>query len=220
MFDPIAQSLRAVSVHSPYAAPFVFSAGVATSLGPCAAPRFVAAAGLGSRNSRARTLRLTAACIFGLASTYALFGAASPLLTRAAQLSPYTYIAVSCALAVCAIAALWREESDCRHTLRNARPAGIGAAFLLGASFALVVSPCCTPLLLAVATYGAATGNAAYSAAMLACFALGHAVPIAAAALGAERAAAAFHARSIRSAATVVSAGLMLALAGYYAVLA
>jgi cytochrome c biogenesis protein CcdA len=119
---------------------------------------------------------------------------------------------------VSGIHALWGEENNAH---RCGRPPirSHGAAFFLGASFALVVSPCCTPLVLGILAYSSATGNAWYGSALLACFAVGHSVPLLAAAGGTHGAGAILERCGARRAAGVLGAGLMLALAGYYAVL-
>jgi cytochrome c biogenesis protein CcdA len=96
----------------------------------------------------------------------------------------------------------------------------MGGAMLLGASFALVVSPCCTPLVAGIVAYTSASGSAAYGSLLLVSFALGHALPIIPVAFGVNRAARLLQRHAVRQAASVVSATLMLALSAYYAVLA
>lgn len=221
MFDPVSQGLAAVSSRSIAAAPLVFLAGAVTSIGPCVAPRFIAVAGMSAGRTRAQTLALTAAFMGGLIATYAAFGAISSLLARATQLSTFTYMAVAAGLAASGIITLWREEKQCSYAHRErAHSSSMGGAFMLGASFALVVSPCCTPLVVAIVAYGAAAGSAVYASTLLACFALGHALPILAVALGTQRVSDVLGRHSVRQAVSVVSATLMLGLAGYYAILA
>lgn len=220
MFDPISQGLAAVSSGSPFAAPLVFAAGAASSVGPCVAPRFIAIAGLTAGQSRARAAALVGAFICGLCLVYASFGVVSSLLARAAQFSSWTYWTVAFALLVGGCITLWREDTHCDHAHASDRKSGIGAAFLLGGSFALVVSPCCTPLVIGIVTYASAAGNPAYASILLACFGLGHALPIAFAALGSSGATTVLTRLSARQAGSVVSATLMLGLAAYYAVLA
>ncbi|HKU66890.1 MAG TPA: cytochrome c biogenesis protein CcdA [Candidatus Baltobacteraceae bacterium] len=219
MFDPISQALSAVSSRSAYAAPLVFAAGVVSSIGPCVAPRFIAVAGLTSGTPRKTAIVLIAAFVVGLTLTYAAFGAVSSLIMRAAQFSAYTYWLVAAALAAGGFVTLWRGESACMH--RHGRAdASAGAALLLGSSFALVVSPCCTPLVVGILAYASAAANAAYASMLLACFALGHAVPVIAVAFGVNKASRFLQRYSVRQAAGVVSGALMLGLSMYYAVLA
>lgn len=221
MFDPISQSLAAVGARSAYAPVLVAVAGVVSSIGPCVAPRLIAVAGLSAGKSRVRALGLVSAFVAGLTAAYAAFGAVSSLLGRATQLSTYIYVIVAAVLAVGGIITLWRGQNDCAHAHQHPSKKGsIGGALLLGASFALVVSPCCTPLVLGILAYTSAAGSPAYGSGLLACFALGHALPIVAVAFGMNGMTAALQRYGIRQAAGVISATLMLGLAGYYAVLA
>jgi cytochrome c-type biogenesis protein len=218
MFDPVTQGLAAVSTRSPYAPALVFAAGAVTSIGPCVAPRFIAVAGLAAGKSRRDTAILVAAFIGGLTTAYAAFGAASSLLGRAAQFSTYTYAALAIVLAAGGCVTLWREERVCAHTKPSGCNAGAGGALLLGASFALVLSPCCTPVVLGILAYTSAVGSVAYGSALLACYALGHALPIVAVASGMRGVTGMLRRNSVRQAAAVVSGTLMLALAAFYAV--
>lgn len=221
MFDPLAQGLAAVNARSPYAAPLAFAAGLLTSIGPCMAPRFIAVAGLAAGKPRAKACALVCCFISGIVLVYAAFGAASSLFRDAARYSTWTYGIVALALAVGGTLALWRdEECGCAESRGYFDGAGASAAFLLGASFALVVSPCCAPLVVGILAYTSASGDALYSCLVLACFALGHALPILAAAFGTHRAASLFQRHNVRAGATVVGASLMLGVAGYYALLA
>jgi len=221
MFDPLAQGLAAVDARSAYAAPLAFASGLVSSIGPCMAPRFLAIAGLAGGKPRAKGFTLVFSFISGIVLVYAAFGAASSLFREAARYSAWTYGVVALALAVGGTLALWRDdECGCRRPAGFFAGAGAGAAFLLGASFALVVSPCCAPLVVGILAYTSASGDVLYSSFILACFALGHVLPILAAAFGVNGATAIFQRYTVRAGATVVSASLMLGLAGYYAVLA
>lgn len=220
MLDPSAQALAAVSARSSTAVPLVFAAGVLSSLGPCAAPRCIAVAGLCAGTSRGRAVCAAFAFIAGLAATYAAFGAVSSLVARAGELSAYTYWAVAAAFTAAGCAALWRGEPECAHAHGRPPARGIGAAMLLGCSFALVVSPCCTPIVLGILAYASPAGDAVRASALLAAFAFGHALPILAIAFGTSGTARILERYTLRRAANVVAAALMLGLAGYYAVLA
>lgn len=220
MFDPVSQSLAAVSGRDSSAFPLVFVAGVVSSIGPCVAPRFIAAASLASAGGRRSAAAPVIAFVAGLTAAYAAFGAVASLLGRAAHWSAWTYWILAFALGVGGVLALWRGERACTHDRETDRATSLGGALLLGASFALVVSPCCTPLVAAIVAYTSASGGAAYGSMLLACFALGHAFPIVPVAFGATGAVRLLQRYSVRQAACVVSATLMLALSAYYAVLA
>ncbi len=145
MADPFSLGLRAVALQSAYAFPLAFACGVLGSVGPCAAPRVVAAAGLSAGVEVRKRAILLISMVSGLVATYAAFGAAASLLAALTRFSAVVYVLLALALAICGIAALWTEGGACSATVK--RP---GPAFLLGASFALLISPCCTPLLLGV----------------------------------------------------------------------
>lgn len=198
----------------------MFAAGAVTSIGPCVGPRFIAVAGLASGKSRKNALMLVGAFVAGLALAYAAFGAVSSLLGRATQLSTCTYILVAVGLAAGGCVTLWREERCCHALGHTGAGAGPGGAFLLGASFALVLSPCCTPVVIGILTYTSAIGNAVYGSALLLCYALGHALPIVAVAFGMRGVTGVLERHTMRQAASVVSGTLMLALAAFYGILA
>jgi cytochrome c-type biogenesis protein len=97
-------------------------------------------------------------------------------------------------------------------------PASFGGAFLLGGSMALLVSPCCTPIVAALVGFGIASGQLWLGAVTLASFAIGHAVPMIVAGLGAGRTGDALGRFSVPLA--TVSGSLLIALGAYYGVLA
>ena len=220
MFDPFSDALRAAATRSEYACPLVFATGAATSLGPCVAPRFVAIAGIVSRTSRREGALLTGAFICGLVSTYAVFGGVASLLSHVTHFSNLVYMVVAAVLAIGGVVTVWRNLSTCEHAKQAIRLRSAGAVFVLGCSFALVVSPCCTPLVVAIIAYGSASGDPLYASALLSCFALGHAVPVLLAGAGANGVATLLRRLAVQEAAATVSAALMLGLAAYYAVLA
>lgn len=219
MFDPISMGLRAVAAGSPWAFPLCFVAGTISSAGPCAAPRLIAITSIAGGEAKPRGLHarlLAYAC--GLMAVYAAFGASASLFVRSIDLSEIIYAVIAAALGVSGIAMLWREHGAHQH---GAAPAPSNAgAFLLGASSAFVFSPCCTPLMLAIVAFSSSAGKPLFAAAALAAFALGHASPAlalgTAAANVAKRAVAVGHSECVR----IVGGALLLAMAGYYAVLA
>lgn len=220
MPDPLFQSLTATGMHDSRVLPLAFAAGLSSSLGPCVAPRLIAAAGLAAGSDRARAALSVAAFVTGLICAYACFGLIASLLGRAVALTQATYAIVGAALIASGLRALWGERAGCEHHGDSARRYGAGAAFLLGASFAFVVSPCCAPLVIAVVAWTSATGDAALGSAVLGAFAFGHAVPVVAVAAGANGLTNVFGHRDLAAGASVVGASLMLALGAYYAVLA
>jgi cytochrome c-type biogenesis protein len=193
----------------------VFSAGLVSSVGPCVAPRFVAVAACATRSSQPRLVLAT--FLAGLIGAYASFGFAATLLAGAFVHSSLVYAAVASALFAGGCVTIAR----CRH--RHGEVAvggpGLGGIFLLGASFAFVVSPCCTPLVIAILEFASGLGRPLYGAMLLALFALGHAAPLVLCGGAAAHAAAMLRRVALSQAASIVSGGLMLGLAGYYALL-
>ncbi len=195
------------------------AAGIAGSLGPCAAPRMVGAAGIGSdRMPVSMRCRAMASLIAGICCGYVLLGLAATLLLRMMQMVGLLYAGMCVVLVFVGIQSILASDratsaAGCRHE----RGAG-GAMFFAGMSFALVVSPCCTPIVAGIAAVAQANGDWAYCGLCMASFALGHsALP---AIVG--FASMALRERMLRYAPAVgvINGALLLGLAGYYAVLA
>lgn len=220
MFDPVSQAVQAASARSAYAFAPVFAAGAVTSIGPCVAPRFIAVAGLSANRGAAHALAGAAAFVAGLACAYASLGALAGLLLHDARIGTAVYAAVAAAFAVGGIATLCSRSSGCAHSHGGGRARSAGAAFLLGASFSFVVAPCCTPIVMAILAYAGSAGDPLYGSALLGVYALGHALPVFAAAAGARGAGRLFEKYAAAHAASLVAGTLMLAISAYYAVLA
>jgi thiol:disulfide interchange protein DsbD len=198
------------------AAPFAFLAGVTASAGPCLAPRFIAAAGCAAADPK-HAGRIVAAYLAGLICAYACLGYAIGLLARLVQLSPWTYALLASSFTLAAIAGLVRANgpvcaphADAHHTT------SLGAIFLVGASSAFVLSPCCTPLVSAIGAYGAAAGTPSSAALLLAIYALGHGLPPALLALGMRSLAVPLRRLALDQAAAIAGNAILLVLAGYY----
>lgn len=228
MIDAVSAGLHAVATRSPVAFPLVFAAGAATSVGPCAAPRYVALAAL--VNASRRPWRIVAAFAAGLVGAYVVLGAAAGALGALWSASRLVYAALAIALSVAGIATLLRggggshvheaSAADDAGTGTNAGRASLGGTFLLGASSAFVVSPCCTPIVAGIAGLTTASGHTGTGVALLATFACGHALPVVSAGALGTRVARALRHLAASHAPAVVSGTLMLALAAYYGVLA
>ena len=151
VFDPITSGLKAASEQSLYAFPVVTLAGVLSSVGPCVAPRFIAAAGIAAQNDAKRAALRVGALVGGIVTAYAAFGAFAPLLRHVAHFSGAIYAVLALGLGLSGVIQLVRGIPPCSET--NKHHARVGGAFFLGTSFAFVVSPCCTPLLIAIVAY-------------------------------------------------------------------
>ncbi|HEV3153406.1 MAG TPA: cytochrome c biogenesis protein CcdA [Candidatus Baltobacteraceae bacterium] len=218
MRDPLGGALVSISSGSHYASAFSFAAGVLASVGPCTAPRLIAISAIVSNASGKSAIRMVVSFAAGLVVTYAAFAAVQSLLVRAFAFSGLTYGIIAAVLAAGGFTTLWRDDHACASRVRLPAP-NYGAIFLLGCSFALVVSPCCTPAIAAILAYTAAK-PIAYGAMLLACFAAGHTIVLFAACAGGSTVAALIRRSGVQEASSVVSGTLMLALAAYYAVLA
>ena len=223
MIDAVSAGLQAVATRSPLAFPLVFAAGAVTSVGPCAAPRYVALAAL--VNASQRPWRIVATFAAGLVGAYVVLGVAAGTVGALWSASGLVYAALAVVLAVAGIATLVRG-SRATHVHEDAamRRASVrtsaGGTFLLGASSAFVVSPCCTPIVAGIAGLTTASGHTAHGVALLATFACGHALPVVLAGALGTRVARALRSLAASHAPAVVAGTLMLALAAYYGVLA
>jgi thioredoxin:protein disulfide reductase len=228
VIDAVSAGLHAVAMRSPLAFPLVFAAGAVTSVGPCAAPRYVALAAL--VNASRRPWRIVGAFAAGLVGAYVALGVAAGTVGALWSASRLVYAALAVALALAGIATVLRG-GGASHVHERSAAVGIGAAaaagrtslggtLLLGASSAFVVSPCCTPIVAGIAGLTTASGHTGTGVALLATFACGHALPVVSAGALGTRVARALRHLAASHAPAVVSGTLMLALAAYYGVLA
>jgi thiol:disulfide interchange protein DsbD len=224
VIDAVTAGLNAVATRSPLAYPLVFAAGAVTSIGPCAAPRYVAVAAL--VGTARRPWRTIAVFVAGLVGAYVALGVAAGALGVLWSASRMVYAALAGALAVAGIVTLLRgggaphAHHDHGRVLERGTGASIGGTFLLGASSAFVVSPCCTPIVAGIAGLTTAAGHTGAGVALLAAFAFGHALPVVSAGALGTRVAHALRRLAASHAPAVVAGTLMLALAAYYGVLA
>jgi cytochrome c biogenesis protein CcdA len=217
MIDVLDAALHAVAGRSPIALPLLFAGGIATSLGPCAAPRYVAVAAFS--NASARPLLPTTLFIAGLIGGYVCLGTAASALQALHIWSTWVYVSLAILLCVGGVMTLFgRHAHDVSVRQRSA--AGGGSAFLVGATSVLVMSPCCTPIVAGIAGLTIMSGRAAEGVALLASFALGHAAPLAGAALLGDRVRRIAHRLTASAVSAVIAGTLMLALAAYFATLA
>ncbi len=226
MIDAVGMTYRAIGTMSPLAWPLAFACGAAGSVGPCVAPRFIALAGFTFGVHRTKALAITAAFAGGIMTAYACLGSVVSLLSHVAAFSTVMYAAIAIALVVYGGAMLLREpkdhapgcggeaSSDCKPHAHS-----LGGVFLLGAASTLVISPCCTPVALGILALAASSGNAVYGSALLAVFALGHALPLlfigSCSGLRVVRPSLEW-----RTAGATVAGSLLLALGAYYGLLA
>lgn len=218
MTDPLAAGVEAIARGNATFLPLVVFAGMVTSLGPCVAPRYIAIAALVGEGRRSLTI---AAFVAGIVTAYTALGFGAGLLTEITGHASALYVVLALALACGGVATLLRGSGCARShhddpkMKQASRPS---AAFSLGAASALVVSPCCTPVVAAVVGM-AADANPLSRAALLGAFALGHAAPLFAFGSLGSVCARTFRRWNASPAPAIVSGSLMLALAAYYGLL-
>ena len=194
-----------------------FTAGFATSVGPCMAPRYLALAALTAKSSgTARWIRVVLFAA-GLLLCYTLLATAASLVTAALALSQQLYWALAVSFVGYGLRQLIVYH-HCRH--HDAKGASLGAPALCGTALGLVFSPCCTPVVPAIAGAAAASGSFGSSLATVGAFALGHMAPLAAVGIGLTLPERLLPAGQLEDAAATTAGGLMIALGCYYGLLA
>ena len=170
--------------------------------------------------AKRQALPIVTLFLLGLVSAYASFGFAAALLGRLLDIANWIYAMVALALLVGGILTLLppNTHTACRTyaPTRHGFPMSLGGVFLLGASFACVIAPCCTPLVSTIVAYTAAVGDPWYGAALLALFALGHGLPIVLLGLGSGAFIARVRAAVLHEATSVASGALMIVLSAFY----
>ena len=218
MIDPISLSVDAIARGDATRVPIVALAGIITSLGPCVAPRYVAIAALLGESRRTVTI---ATFVAGMVVAYAALGFGVGILSQLSGHASALYLALAVALAGAGTATLVRSPR-CDHTHdegRRSQPRRLSGVFCLGAASAFVISPCCTPVVAAVAGMTAFDANPLSRVALLTAFALGHAAPLFAVGSLGSLSARTFRTWNASPAPAVVSGTLMLGLGAYYGLL-
>lgn len=218
MIDPTAGAIAAVVRGDGARFPLVALAGIVSSLGPCVAPRYIA---LASLLNGPRGVVTSLAFVTGIVTAYTALGFGAGLLGAVLHHAAAINIVLAVALGAGGLVTLLRRSqclrSDHEHAVGPHRFSGI---FSLGAASALVVSPCCTPMVAAVVAFPSLDATPWLRASLLGMFALGHAAPLLV--LGSAGAVVAGPLRRLNAspAPAVISGTLMLALGAYYGALA
>lgn len=217
MTDPTSAALHALATRNSWTPALAFAAGIASSFSPCVAPRMLAVAGLTANKPVRSALWVVAVFIAGVVAAYSLFVVGGAVVWRSVGFSGYLFAGIAAAMAVLGIVTLTRH-AECGIASLPHSNKGVSSVFLLGAASAATFSPCCMPVIAAAVLYAPSTGPG-FAWLMVVCFALGHAAPLTLTALGARVVGLAVHS-GVQSAARVVAGALMLAVAGFYCVLA
>ncbi len=170
------------------ALPFLYLAGVLTSLTPCIYPMIPITAAIvgganadGTRPPMARTLVLTLSYVIGLATVYALLGVVAGLtgtMFGTVSTNPWLYFAMANLLLLSALAMLdvipIRLPAALAGRAATAGTGGrAGGAFVMGAMSGLVAAPCGAPVMAAVLTWVTRTGSGLLGFAYLLAFSFG-----------------------------------------------
>jgi len=217
--DVTSAALQAVAARNIWAPPLAFAAGVAVSIGPCVASRLVTVAALTLNKTPREVWRVLIAFIAGLVAAYSVLAVGGSLLWQMFRYSGYIYLAAATAMGVAGLTMLLRKDRVCEHRSDGRQYRSNGAIFLLGASSAATMSPCCVPIVAASIAYASTTGLV-FAWMTISCFALGHAAPLAIVATSSRAIGAGLSNASFQSATRVIGGALMLALAGFYGVVA
>jgi cytochrome c biogenesis protein CcdA len=216
--DPMHAALVASAFHRASAPASALLAGAATSFGPCAAPRYIALASIVNGVSAVERFARVAAFVTGLcgASTALAFGVHA--LWRLGAASSWIYAGVALGFAGYGVRALLVPQHNCSHSAMST--SSLSGAFLLGSSFALVLSPCCAPMLAALGALSATSGSTWSTLDVVAAFVAGHALPVVIVGSLAGYAGAIERRFPLEEPVRVTSGALMLAMSAYYGVLA
>jgi cytochrome c-type biogenesis protein len=194
-----------------------FGAGLATSVGPCVAPRYLALAAIvADASGRARWLRV-GAFVIGLLLCYGVLAVTAALIETLVAFSQLIYVGLAACFLCFGLRAL-AVSQDCSH--KHSRDGTISPALVAGSALGLVISPCCTPVVATMAGVAGLSGEPLPSLAMALAFAAGHVAPLASVGVGLRWGAPIVEGPAFQSASNVIGGGLSIALAGYYGLLA
>lgn len=213
--DIVDAVLKTAITDEPAAYALALLAGIATSIGPCIAPRYVAATALSTGAGQERLVRL-GAFVCGTVTMSLAMASIGSLLMQLARASSVIYWILSITLVVSGCRALWfGGEDTCSAHGRSIKSAG--AAFLLGAGTSMAISPCCTPILIALGALSSSLRMGSVVG-LIAAYTIGHLAPVLMVYVAANTVSDAVS--RYRDAAATVGAAVTIALGLYYAVLA
>lgn len=194
-----------------------FLAGLATSVGPCVAPRYLALAALVANSSgRARWL-LVVCFVVGLLLCYGMLAMTASLIAALAALSRFVYFGLALCFLGVGLRTLAAPQTCAHRGLAGTSP---GSALMAGGALGLVFSPCCTPVVGLMASIAITPGS--FNTALLAVFAftIGHIAPLATVGVGLRIAERLAFGDILGASTGTIAGGLSLALACYYGLLA
>lgn len=161
--------------------------GLLTSVGPCTFLRAATLFGLvGERPEKRQGLFIAMAFVAGLIVSYVLLGLLVTFASGLGDLTRVIYpvtgvLLVLLGLKMAKLLELpsWRGPAFL-YRLRGRLTDRITVlnSFLLGATFALMVCPCCLPALLAIYAFAFANGQFAYGVILIVAFTVAHSIPL------------------------------------------
>jgi cytochrome c biogenesis protein CcdA len=157
----------------------VFIGGIFSSSSPCVLatiPLVIGYVGGYSQGNRRKALLYSLVFILGLSLTFTILGAIASLVGGLFGMISRTWYFIVGGVAIAIGLHLIGIYSLNIPTPVNLQPKrrGIIGAFLLGALFGIVSSPCATPVLALILAFVAAKGEVVYGTSLLFVYALGH----------------------------------------------
>ena len=146
-----------------------------------------------------------------------LLALALPLFGTLLANSTIVYLALGGALVVSGVRCIVLAEHRCRE---HAGKRSFGGAFCAGITSSAMLSPCCTPLVLAILNTEAQNGRAQVAAISLALFALGHSIPAVVTSVAVSVPLRRFCAWAQSDGAATITGALQIGVGAFYVVLA
>lgn len=151
-----------------------FVSGLATSLGPCLVPRYLALAAQISNGAGGVSIgTFLCGCVAG----YITFAGGGAVVTVLQASSRVIYTVAAAILAAAGLRALLVAGSSQHHGVRH-KCQSLGARFLGGICCSIFGAPCCIPVALALGVQSSAY-DAGFGAITLGAFGAGQALPLA-----------------------------------------
>jgi cytochrome c biogenesis protein CcdA len=175
-------SLSAVLRENMWIAPFAaLVAGILTSLTPCAlssVPLVIGYVGGASNKDPRRSFRLAFTFALGMAVTVTVMGTLAAVLGKLMQNSGSWWFIVMGILMIMMALQTWELFDFIPSTalLGKNKKRGYIGAFIAGILGGLFSSPCATPVLIALLTLVAGSGNIAWGIFLLLLYSIGHSI--------------------------------------------
>jgi cytochrome c biogenesis protein CcdA len=157
----------------------VFVGGIISSSSPCVLatiPLVIGYVGGYSEGNRRKAVFYSLTFIFGLSLTFTVLGAIASLIGGLFGMISRTWYFIIGAVAIAIglhLIGIFSINIPTPVNLQSKRR-GIIGAFLLGALFGIVSSPCATPVLALILAFVASKGEVVYGTSLLFVYALGH----------------------------------------------